>query len=48
MTTDHPTPQRPREIERHIARQVRKLADSDLLRLLEALRAMTTKEGTPA
>lgn len=40
--------QRPREIERYIARQVRKLADPDLVRLLEALRAMTTKEGAPA
>lgn len=32
---------RPREIERHIIRTVRKLADSDLIRLLEALRTLT-------
>ena len=42
MTTDHPTPQRPREIERYIASRVRKLADADLIRLLEALRNLTT------
>ena len=42
MTTDHPTPQRPREIERHIVRSIRKLADADLIRLLEALRNLTT------
>ncbi|MCF7994708.1 MAG: hypothetical protein K9L88_07700 [Chromatiaceae bacterium] len=37
-----------REIERHVIRSIRKLADADLVRLLEALRTMTTKEGTPA
>lgn len=38
-------PQRPREIERYIASRVRKLADSDLMRLLETLRSLATKEA---
>ncbi|WP_201216092.1 hypothetical protein [Halochromatium roseum] len=47
---DHANTHRPREIERHIVRSIRKLADADLVRLLEALRSVTTnsKEATHA
>ncbi|NEX15772.1 MAG: hypothetical protein C1943_03805 [Halochromatium sp.] len=37
---------RPREVEHHIARTIRKLDDQALLRLLVELRNLTAKEGT--
>lgn len=45
---EHPTPQRPREIERHILRTVRKLPEPALLRLLAELRNLTSKEALHA
>jgi hypothetical protein len=44
--TDHRP--RPREVERHILRTVRKLPEPALLRILAELRSLSTKEARHA